>query len=50
MLLEDKQEFDFDTKGRKRKKEKSQNRKVSDQTSSQVSPIRRKDSMAKRDK
>lgn len=32
------------------KKEKMQNRKVSDQTSSQVSPIRRKDSVGKKDK
>lgn len=32
------------------KKEKNRNRKVSDQTSSQVSPIRRKDSVGKRDK
>lgn len=32
------------------KKEKIRNRKVSEQTSSQVSPIRRKDSVGKRDK
>ncbi|XP_060527222.1 protein unc-80 homolog isoform X3 [Cylas formicarius] len=32
------------------KKEKNQNRKVSDQTSSQVSPIKRKDSVGKKDK
>lgn len=32
------------------KKEKMQNRKVSDQTISQVSPIRRKDSVGKKDK
>ncbi|KAK4883609.1 hypothetical protein RN001_006928 [Aquatica leii] len=50
VLSEDKQDMQFNTKGRKRKKYKGQNRKVSDQTSSQVSPIRRKDSMAKRDK
>lgn len=32
------------------KKDKNRNRKVSDQTSSQVSPIRRKDSVGKRDR
>lgn len=32
------------------KKEKNRNRKISDQTTSQVSPIRRKDSVGKRDK
>ncbi|KAF5273419.1 hypothetical protein FQA39_LY07436 [Lamprigera yunnana] len=50
VLSEDKQDTQFNTKGRKRKKYKGQNRKVSDLTSSQVSPIRRKDSMAKRDR
>lgn len=49
-VLEDKLNMDFDNKGRKRKKDKNQNRKVSDQTSSQVSPIRRKDSVGKKDK
>lgn len=49
-VLEDKLNMDFDHKTRKGKKEKNQNRKVSDQTSSQVSPIKRKDSMGKRDK
>ena len=32
------------------KKEKSRGRKVSDQTSTQASPIRRKDSMGRRDR
>lgn len=41
---------EFHIKNRKRKKDKGQNRKVSDQTSSQVSPIRRKDSVAKKDR
>lgn len=50
ILSEDIQDKEFNTKSHKRKKDKGQNRKVSDQTSSQVSPIRRKDSMAKRDK
>ncbi|XP_031332358.1 protein unc-80 homolog isoform X3 [Photinus pyralis] len=50
VLSEDKQDIQFELKGHKRKKYKGQNRKVSDQTSSQVSPIRRKDSMAKRDR
>lgn len=49
-MLEDKASPDFESKGRKGKKDKSQNRKVSDQTSSQVSPIRRKDSVGKKDK
>lgn len=38
-----------DVKKKTHKKDKN-NRKVSDQTSSQVSPIRRKDSMGKRDR
>ncbi|XP_025829365.1 protein unc-80 homolog [Agrilus planipennis] len=49
-ILEDKFDKNFDIKARKKKKDKGQNRKVSDQTSSQVSPIRRKDSMASKDK
>lgn len=32
------------------KKEKNRNRKISEQASSQASPIKRKDSMGKRDK
>lgn len=49
-VLEDKLSMDFESKSRKGKKDKNQNRKVSDQTSSQVSPIRRKDSVGKKDK
>ncbi|XP_017782231.1 PREDICTED: LOW QUALITY PROTEIN: protein unc-80 homolog, partial [Nicrophorus vespilloides] len=50
-VLEDKLNMDFEEKTRKStKKDKNQSRKVSDQLSSQVSPIRRKDSMGKRDK
>ncbi|KAL3277360.1 hypothetical protein HHI36_012710 [Cryptolaemus montrouzieri] len=48
-VLEDKLGMDFEGK-KKNKKEKNQNRKISDQTSSQVSPIRRKESIGKRDK
>ncbi|KAK9884494.1 hypothetical protein WA026_007335 [Henosepilachna vigintioctopunctata] len=48
-VLEDKLGMDFEGK-KKNKKDKGQNRKISDQTSSQVSPIRRKDSVGKRDK
>lgn len=49
-ILDDKLDIDIENKGQKRKKEKGQNRKVSDQTSSTISPIRRKDSMGKRDR
>lgn len=49
-VIEDKLTMDTESKGRKSKKDKNQNRKVSDQTSSQVSPIRRKDSVGKKDK
>lgn len=49
-MLEDKQNMEFENKSRKGKKDKNHNRKVSDQTSSQVSPIRRKDSVGKKDK
>ncbi|XP_065170367.1 protein unc-80 homolog isoform X8 [Atheta coriaria] len=49
-VLEDRFNVDMDNKTRKGKKDKNQSRKVSDQTSSQVSPIRRKDSVGKRDK
>ncbi|XP_049820328.1 protein unc-80 homolog isoform X2 [Aethina tumida] len=48
-VLDDKLSMDCDSK-KKNKKDKNQNRKVSDQTSSQVSPIRRKDSVGKKDK
>ncbi|XP_045467085.1 protein unc-80 homolog isoform X2 [Harmonia axyridis] len=48
-VLEDKMCMDFDNK-KKNKKEKNQSRKISDQTSSQVSPIRRKDSVGKKDR
>lgn len=48
-VLDDKLNMDFGGK-KKGKKDKSHNRKVSDQTSSQVSPIRRKDSVGKKDK
>lgn len=48
-FLEESGEVDFEKK-KKGKKEKNQNRKVSDQTSSQVSPIKRKDSVGKRDR
>ncbi|XP_071051603.1 protein unc-80 homolog isoform X3 [Onthophagus taurus] len=48
-VLDDKHKMDFESKTHKRKKDK-QSRKVSDQTSSTISPIRRKDSMGKRDK
>lgn len=49
-VVEDKLSMGFDFKTRKGKKDKGQNRKVSDQTSSQVSPIRRKDSVGKKDR
>ncbi|XP_050510714.1 protein unc-80 homolog isoform X5 [Diabrotica virgifera virgifera] len=48
-ILDDKLCMDFGGK-KKTKKEKGQNRKVSDQTSSTVSPIRRKDSVGKKEK
>ncbi|XP_044757175.1 protein unc-80 homolog [Coccinella septempunctata] len=48
-ILEDKMCMDSDNK-KKSKKEKNQSRKISDQTSSQVSPIRRKDSVGKKDR
>lgn len=49
-VLDDKLNMDFEGKKKTNKKDKSQNRKVSDQTSSQVSPIRRKDSVGRKDK
>lgn len=49
-IIDDKLHMDFDSKTQKNKKDKNQNRKVSDQASSQVSPIRRKDSMGKKDR
>lgn len=49
-VVDDKLSMDFGGKKKSTKKEKNQNRKVSDQTSSTVSPIRRKDSMGKKDK
>ncbi|RZC42316.1 unc-80 -like protein, partial [Asbolus verrucosus] len=49
-VLDDKLSMDFGGKKKTNKKDKGQNRKVSDQTSSQVSPIRRKDSVGKKDK
>jgi hypothetical protein len=49
-VLDDKLNMDFGGKKKGNKKDKSQNRKVSDQTSSQVSPIRRKDSVGKKEK
>lgn len=49
-VLDDKLNMDFGGKKKSTKKEKNQNRKVSDQTSSTVSPIRRKDSVGKKDK
>lgn len=49
-VIEDKLTMDCETKSRKGKKDKNQNRKVSDQTISQVSPIRRKDSVGRKDK
>ncbi|CAG9815242.1 unnamed protein product [Phaedon cochleariae] len=49
-LLEDRLSMDFGDKKKSNKKEKNQNRKVSDQTSSTVSPIRRKDSVGKKDR
>ncbi|GLV31802.1 uncoordinated 80 [Carabus blaptoides fortunei] len=50
-VVEEKLEMGLDNKPRDEpKKDKSRNRKVSDQTSSQVSPIRRKDSVGKRDR
>ena len=49
-MIDDQLEMEFESKGQKRKKEKAQNRKVSDLTSSTISPIRRKDSMGKKDK
>lgn len=49
-VTDDKFIIDFGTKKKAHKKEKNQNRKVSDQTSSTVSPIRRKDSVGKKDK
>lgn len=48
-ILDDRLCMDFSGK-KKNKKDKGQNRKVSDQTSSTVSPIRRKDSVGKKDK
>lgn len=48
-ILEEKMFVDPDIK-KKNKKEKSQGRKISDQTSSQVSPIRRKDSVGRKDR
>ncbi|KAJ8917160.1 hypothetical protein NQ315_012652 [Exocentrus adspersus] len=49
-VVDDKLCMDFCGKKKGNKKEKNQNRKVSDQTSSTVSPIRRKDSVGKKDK
>lgn len=49
-VVEEKLEMGLDMKREDTKKDKNRNRKVSDQTSSQVSPIRRKDSVGKRDK
>lgn len=49
-MIDDQLEMEFESKGQKRKKEKAQNRKVSDLTSSTISPIRRKDSVGKKDK
>lgn len=48
-VLEDKFSMDFGGK-KKSKKDKGQTRKVSDHTSSTISPIRRKDSVGKKDK
>lgn len=48
-VIDDKFSSDTDVKKKINKKDKN-NRKVSDQTSSQVSPIRRKDSVGKRDR
>ncbi|CAH0559503.1 unnamed protein product [Brassicogethes aeneus] len=48
-VLDEKLTMDYEEK-KKNKKDKNQNRKVSDQTSSQISPIRRKDSVGKKDK
>ncbi|CAH1139308.1 unnamed protein product [Phyllotreta striolata] len=48
-ILDDKLCMDFGGK-KKTKKDKGPNRKVSDQTSSTVSPIRRKDSVGRKDK
>lgn len=48
-ILEDKMSMDNEIK-KKSKKDKNQSRKISDQTSSQVSPIRRKDSVGKKDR
>ncbi|ERL86704.1 hypothetical protein D910_04110 [Dendroctonus ponderosae] len=48
-IIDDKFANEADVKKKSNKKDKN-NRKVSDQTSSQVSPIRRKDSMGKKDR
>ncbi|KAL1497693.1 hypothetical protein ABEB36_008611 [Hypothenemus hampei] len=48
-VIDDKFASEADLKKKSNKKDKN-NRKVSDQTSSQVSPIKRKDSIGKRDK
>ncbi|XP_030758641.1 protein unc-80 homolog isoform X4 [Sitophilus oryzae] len=48
-VIDDKFVNESETKKKSNKKDKN-NRKVSDQTSSQVSPIRRKDSVGKRDR
>lgn len=49
-VTDDKLIIDYGRKKKAHKKEKNQNRKVSDQTSSTVSPIRRKDSVGKKDR
>ncbi|KAJ8947309.1 hypothetical protein NQ318_004561 [Aromia moschata] len=49
-VVDDKLSMDVGSKKKSNKKDKNQNRKVSDQTSSTVSPIRRKDSVGKKDK
>lgn len=49
-VKDDKLIADYSGKKKSNKKDKNQNRKVSDQTTSTVSPIRRKDSMGKKDR
>ncbi|KAG5895326.1 hypothetical protein JTB14_000598 [Gonioctena quinquepunctata] len=49
-VSDDKLSMDFGEKKKGNKKDKNQNRKVSDQTSSNVSPIKRKDSVGKKDR
>lgn len=49
-VTDDKLIMDHSSKKKSHKKDKNQGRKVSDQTSSTISPIRRKDSVGRKDK